>query len=250
MLDPLVIRSFKMAKRGTPEDIKKQRKLLRDKEAIKLRRLQNVYERIHPRAGGSSFRIRAEAEPKKVTSPKTEPKKVKPAEKLKALPSSRAPAIVKNVRTIGDFVDSYNKLPPEKQKIIDDRLAKTNKEKWDRFKAVAKGESFKALPKAQQVKEIAKVAGSNKNIDNFTKAIGKVMRSVGMRALGPALLLVPDRPAGDPDELKKLKNLEYAGFRPTKVGSKRAVPGASKKKGGGKIKKNYSKGGGVRSANY
>ena len=161
-----------------------------------------------------------------------------------------APAIVKNVRTIGDFVDSYNKLPPEKQKIIDDRLAKANKKRWDRIRAGARGESFKALPEAQQVKEIVKVAGSNKNIDNFTKAISKVMRSVGMRALGPALLLVPDRPAGDPDELKKLRKSDAAGFRPTEAGSKRAVPGASKKKGGGKIKKNYSKGGGVRSANY
>ena len=248
MLDPLVIRIFKMAKRGTPEDIKKQRKLLRDKEAIKLRRLQNMYERIHPRAGGSSSRIQAEAEPKKVTSPKTEPKKVKPAEKLKALPSSRAPAIVKNVRTIGDFVDSYNKLPPEKQKIIDDRLAKANKKRWDRIRAGARGESFKALPKAQQVEKIVKVAGSNKNIDNFTKAIGKVMRSVGMRALGPALLLVPDRPAGDPDELEKLRRAEKALERRKEAGDRPGAPGG--KKGGGKIKKNYSKGGGVRSANY
>ena len=70
-----------MAKRGTPEDIKKQRKLLSDKEAIKLRRLENMYERIHPRAGGSSSRIQVEAEPKKVTSPKTEPKTIKPPEK-------------------------------------------------------------------------------------------------------------------------------------------------------------------------
>ena len=79
------------------------------------------------------------------------------------------------------------------------------------------------------------------------------MRFVGMRALGPALLLVPDRPAGDPDELKKLRKIQAAGFKPTEAGRKRAVPGASKKKGkkgGSKIKKNYSKGGGVRPTNY
>ena len=229
-----------MTKRGTPGDIERQRKLLSDKEAIKLRRMLNAYERMHPRSGGSSSRIQVEAEPKKV----------KPAEKLKALPASRAPAIVKNVRTIGDFVDSYTKLPPEKQKIIDDRLAKQNKAYWDRIRAFARGESFKALPEAQQVEKILEVTGSNKNINNFTKAISKAMHFVGMRALGPALLLVPDRPAGDPDELKKLRKLEAAGFKPTEVGSKRAVPGAGKKMGGGKIKKNYAKGGGVRSANY
>ena len=69
-----------------------------------------------------------------------------------------APTIVENVRTIGDFVDSYNKLPPEKQKIIDGRLAKANEEKWNRIRAGARGESFKALPKAHQVEEIVKVA--------------------------------------------------------------------------------------------
>ena len=237
-----------MAKRGTPEDIKKQRKLLSDKEAIKLRRLENMYERIHPRAGGSSSRIQVEAEPKKVTSPKTEPKTIKPPEKLKALPSSRAPAIVKNVRTIADFVDSYNKLPPEKQKIIDDRLAKQNRAYWDRFRAVARGEGFKVLPEAQQVEKIVKVAGSNKNIDNFTKAISKAMRFVGMRALGPALLLVPDRPAGDSSEEAKLRRAKKALKRRKQAGDRPGAPGG--KRGGGKIKKNYAKGGGVRSANY
>ena len=241
-----------MAKRGTPEDIKRQRKLLSDKEAIKIQRLKNAYKRMHPRAQLSDKTTKStETKPKKVTPPKIEPKTVKPPEKLKALPSSRAPAIVKNVRTIADFVDSYNKLPPEKQKAIDDRLAKANKEKWNNYKkAFGKPQQIKEIPEAQQVEKIVKVAGSNKNVDNFTKAISKAMRFVGMRALGPALLLVPDRPAGDPDELEKLRKIQAAGFKPTEAGRKRAVPGASKKMGGGKIKKNYSKGGGVRSAKY
>ena len=158
--------------------------------------------------------------------------------------------MAENVKTIVDFVDSYNKLPLEKRKIIDDRLAKANKEKWDKFRSVARGEGFKALPEARQAEKIARVAGSNKNTNDFTKAITKAMRFVGKAAFGPVALLVPERPAGDPDELKKLRKLEAAGFRPTEVGSKRAVPGASKKMGGGKIKKNYAKGGSVRPASY
>jgi len=238
-----------MAKRGTPEDIKKQRKLLSDKEAIKLRRLENMYERIHPRAGGSSSRIQVEAEPKKVTSPKTEPKTIKPPEKLKALPSSRAPAIVKNVRTIADFVDSYNKLPPEKQKIIDDRLAKQNRAYWDRFRAVARGEGFKALPEAQQVEKIVKVAGSNKNIDNFTKAISKAMRFVGRRALGPvgvaAALFDPSSAnIGEDKLLYETRRKKVPGGGPDLSEHKRTFTELQK------YRKNYSKGGGVRSANY
>ena len=162
--------------------------------------------------------------------------------------------MAENVKTIVDFVDSYNKLPLEKRKIIDDRLAKANKEKWDKFRSVARGEGFKALPEARQAEKIARfldiMNGSNKNTNDFTKAITKAMRFVGKAALGPVALLVPERPAGDPDELKKLRNLEAAGFRPTEVGSKRAVPGASKKMGGGKIMKNYAKGGSVRPASY
>ena len=95
----------------------------------------------------------------------------------------------------------------------------------------------------------------------YTEKILKGLRKAGIKIglaglTGPVGLLAAGiseaaaaTPAGDPDELKKLKVLEAAGFKPTEAGRKRAVPGASKR-GGGKIKKNYSKGGGVRLASY
>lgn len=91
----------------------------------------------------------------------------------------------------------------------------------------------------------------------LTKKALKTLFKIGLAgATGPVGLLAAGiseaaaaTPAGDPDELKKLKVLEAAGFKPTEAGRKRAVPGASKR-GGGKIKKNYSKGGGVRLASY
>ena len=90
----------------------------------------------------------------------------------------------------------------------------------------------------------------------FSKALTKGALKLALAALaGPAGLLAgisqaaAATPAGDPNEISKLRKLESAGFKPTEAGSKRAVPGASKK-GGGKIKKNYAKGGGVRPTSY
>ena len=93
--------------------------------------------------------------------------------------------------------------------------------------------------------------------EKILKKLRKAGIKIGLAGLtGPVGLLAAGiseaaaaTPAGDPDELKKLKVLEAAGFKPTEAGRKRAVPGASKR-GGGKIKKNYSKGGGVRLASY
>ena len=95
----------------------------------------------------------------------------------------------------------------------------------------------------------------------YTEKILKGLRKAGIKIglaglTGPVGLLAAGiseaaaaTPAGDPDELKKLRVLEAAGFKPTEAGRKRAVPGASKR-GGGKIKKNYAKGGGVRPTSY
>ena len=94
-------------------------------------------------------------------------------------------------------------------------------------------------------------------IEKMLKRLRKAGIKIGLAGLaGPAGLLAAGiseaaaaTPAGDSDELEKLRKLESAGFKPTEAGSKRAVPGASKK-GGGKIKKNYAKGGGVRPTSY
>jgi hypothetical protein len=115
----------------------------------------------------------------------------------------------------------------------------------------------KTFPDTKNLKKLQAVTGGGSVVDNLQEVLEsldiKQITGTALRRLpaiaGLAVALTPS-PAGDPDELKKLKKLESAGFKPTEAGRKRAVPGASKKKGGGKIKKNYSKGGGVRPASY
>ena len=161
-----------------------------------------------------------------------------------AKPSSRAPATVKNVRTIADFVDSYNKLPPEKQKAIDDRLAKANKEKWNNYK--------KAFGKPQQIKEIPEHsryiggAGSDKNINNFIKAIRTAMRVAGPVGIAAALLDPSPLNIGEDELLYKTRRKKVPGGGPDEADIKREMSNKKTKK----KKKNYSKGGGVRPASY
>ena len=90
----------------------------------------------------------------------------------------------------------------------------------------------------------------------LTKKALKTLFKIGLAGVtGPVGLLAAGiseaaaaTPAGDPDELEKLRRAEKALERRKEAGDRPGAPGG--KKGGGKIKKNYSKGGGVRSANY
>ncbi len=98
---------------------------------------------------------------------------------------------------------------------------------------------------------------NKKHKEKILKKLRKAGIKIGLAGLaGPAGMLAAGisesfaaTPAGDPDEISKLRKLETAGLKGTEAGRKRAVPGASKKKGG-KMKKNYAKGSVVRSANY
>jgi len=151
--------------------------------------------------------------------------------------------------TIRQAIERYNKLSKEEQKIMNEKLSKANTKKWDNFRAIARGEGFKALPEAQQVEKIVKVAGSNKNIDNFTKAISKAMRFVGRRALGPvgvaAALFDPSSAnIGEDKLLYETRRKKVPGGGPDLSEHKRTFTELQK------YRKNYSKGGGVRSANY
>ena len=90
----------------------------------------------------------------------------------------------------------------------------------------------------------------------LTKKALKTLFKIGLAgATGPVGLLAAGiseaaaaTPAGDPDELKKLRRAEKALERRKKAGDRPGAPGG--KKGGGKVKKNYSRGGGVRPTNY
>ena len=165
-----------------------------------------MYERIHPRSGGSSSRIQVEAEPKKVTSPKTEPKIVKPPEKLKALPSSRAPVL---------------------------------------FQSLSSAEQ-KDIRKGYQ-KEVSRIINNNNipvdRLSFFRKIFNRLLPFSNAPLVAFATVL-----ASSPLN----ENEDYYIKRMKAVG--RGAPGratyTNKKKGGGKIKKNYAKGGGVRPASY
>jgi len=169
--------------------------------------------------------------------------------------------LVKKGETIRQAVERYNKLSKAEQKVIDDRLAKANNAYWDRIKgkiakqtqvnkANAYKQVFESLSKAQKIEKIKRGMEAKEYQKLITKgtqglssaSIKWLTRLIGGPIVGTLSYLFDPSPAGEPDELKKLREIEAAGFKPTEAGRKRGVPGASKK--------NYSKGGGVRTASY
>ena len=145
-------------------------------------------------------------------------------------------------QTIRQAIDRYNKLPKPEQKAIDDRLAKANREKWE-----------KAFGKPQQKKEIPKHsryiggAGPDKNINNFIKAIRTAMRGIaGPVGIAAALFDPSPLNIGEDKLLYEMRRKKVPGGGPDEADIKREMSNKKTKK----KKKNYSKGGGVRSANY
>ena len=154
-----------------------------------------------------------------------------------------------------DPVQKATRIPASSPKSQADKELR-RKLGWQKFDSLSP-EKKEIYKKAYNKTEIKKGIGAKeykKLITTGTQGLSSasikwLTRLVGGPIVGTLSYLFDPSPAGEPNELERLRNIEAAGFRPTEAGRKRAVPGASKR-GGGKIKKNYSKGGGVRSANY
>ena len=151
--------------------------------------------------------------------------------------------LVKPGETIRQAIDRYNKLPKPEQKVIDDNLSKANKKRWDNYK--------KAFGKPQQIKEIPEHsryiggAGPDKNINNFIKAIRTAMRVAGPVGIAAALLDPSPLNIEEDELLYEMRRKKVPGGGPDEADIKREMSNKKTKK-----KKNYSKGGGVRSAKY
>ena len=143
---------------------------------------------------------------------------------------------------------------PEKIRL--DKLKEAFAKETQANKARAYKRPFESLSKPQKIEKIKRGIGA-KEYQKFIEAGTRGLSSTSIKWLkglvgGPigvlGTLLLSATPAGQPDELKRLRRAEKALERRKRAGDRPGAPGG--KRGGGKIKKNYAKGGSVRPASY